>query len=463
MSLKNLSFRARLTLVAAGAVALAIVAASVVVWFVVRGQLYNELDSTLRGRASEVVQAISLTGPGAIHPDTSASGQPCLDVAHSVVGSSAYVQIVYADGSSKPTCGESGSLPIDKRTRDAARGETESAFFTNARISGTDVRVLTVPFPGGALQVSSDKSEFDHALGRVTLLLIVIAAGGVLVATGLGLAVARAALAPVRRLTRATETVTNTGDLSERIDASGEDELSRLAGSFNRMLAALEESDRARRQLVSDASHELRTPLTSLRTNIEVLARDRDMPEPERERLLNDLVSQLSEMTALINELVELARGEQQPHEAEDVRLDLLVHEVVERARRDYPEVKFVTDLRPGELRGVPTTIARAVSNLLDNAAKWSPPGSTVEVDVRDGQVIVRDHGPGIDDDDLPYVFDRFYRAAAARKLPGSGLGLAIVKQVAEAHGGGVGAERAEGGGARMSLRLAATNGAGPA
>ena len=279
---------------------------------------------------------------------------------------------------------------------------------------------------------------------------------------GLGLAVSQAALAPVRRLTRATEKVTETRDLSERIEAHGEDELSRLAASFNSMLAALEESDRAKRQLVSDASHELRTPLTSLRTNIEVLARDRKMPAEEREKLLNDVVAQLSEMTALVTELVELARGQAHPVEAEDVRLDLLVGEVVEKARRDYPQVEFVNDLQPYELHGVPSTIARAVSNLLDNAAKWSPPGAKVEVTVRDGQVIVRDHGPGIDDDDLPYVFDRFYRAPAARKLPGSGLGLAIVKQVAEAHGGGVGAERHADGGTLMRLRLCNSNGATP-
>jgi two-component system sensor histidine kinase MprB len=300
-------------------------------------------------------------------------------------------------------------------------------------------------------------------LHRVTLYLILIAAGGILVAGGLGLAVARAALAPVRRLTQATETVTETGDLSERIEANGEDELSRLAASFNTMLAALEESDRAKRQLVSDASHELRTPLTSLRTNIEVLARDRNMADDEREKLLNDVVSQLSEMTALVTELVELARGETHPEQAEDVRLDLLVAEVVARAQRDFPQIEFVTDLQPSELHGVPNTIARAVSNLLDNAAKWSPPGGKVEVAVLDGQVVVRDHGPGIEEDDLPYVFDRFYRSPAARKLPGSGLGLAIVKQVAEAHGGGVGAERAEGGGTLMRLRLSGSNGAGPA
>jgi two-component system sensor histidine kinase MprB len=191
------------------------------------------------------------------------------------------------------------------------------------------------------------------------------------------------------------------------------------------------------------------------------LARDRNRPGGEREKLLNDVVGQLSEMTALVTELVELARGESQPLEAEDVRLDLLVAEVLERARRDFPQIEFVAELEESELHGVPSTIARAVSNLLDNAAKWSPAGGKVEVVVRDGQVMVRDHGPGIEEEDLPFVFDRFYRAPAARKLPGSGLGLAIVKQVAEAHGGGVGAERAEDGGTVMRLRLSGANGAG--
>src|SRR5207249_4240916 len=248
----------------------------------------------------------------------------------------------------------------------------------------------------------------------------------------------RAALAPVKRLTEATEKVTVTGDLSERIDTRGQDELSRLAASFNTMLAALEESTRAQRQLVADASHELRTPLTSLRTNIEVLASDRTLPPGERERLLKDVIEQLGEMTTLISELIDLARGEQQMAEPEEVRLDLVAADAVERARRNQPAVTFVTDLQESVVHGMPSTIERAVANLLDNAAKWSPPGGNVEVGVRDGQVTVRDQGPGIDEQDLPYVFDRFYRASSARGLPGSGLGLAIVRQVAEAHGGGV-------------------------
>jgi two-component system sensor histidine kinase MprB len=455
VSFRNLTFRARLALVAAGAVALAVIAASVVVWFVVHNELYSQVDNALRARAAEVVDSLSgFGGPGSIHPATGRNGETCIDLGGSAVGPYAYVQVVRPDGSTIRTCGETGSLPVDKQTLRAANG-IGGEYFTDADVSSTHVRVLTVPGRSSALQVSRDITEVNHTLSRVTIFLLLIAAGGSAIAGGLGLAVSQAALAPVRRLTTATETVRETGDLSQRIDVSGEDELSRLAASFNTMLAALEESARSQRQLVSDASHELRTPLTSLRTNIEVLARDREMPPEEREKLLTDVVGQLSEMTALVNELVELARGETHRVEAEDVRLDLLVRDVVERAERDYPDVDFVTNLEPSELHGVPSMIARAVSNLLDNAAKWSPPGARVEVAVTDGEVIVRDHGPGIDDDDLPHVFDRFYRAPAARKLPGSGLGLAIVKQVAEAHGGGVTAEKAEGGGTRLTLTVA--------
>ncbi len=202
-----------------------------------------------------------------------------------------------------------------------------------------------------------------------------IAFGGILVAAGLGLVVSRAALAPVRRLTEATETVTATGDLSERIDAGGRDEISRLASSFNAMLGALEESTRARGQLVADASHELRTPLTSLRTNIEVLASDRELPPGERERLLSDVVEQLGEMTNLISELIELARGEQPPAELEDVRLDLVAADAVERTRRNRPGVSFKTDFEESLVNGVPATIDRAVGEPARQRGEVEPAG----------------------------------------------------------------------------------------
>jgi two-component system, OmpR family, sensor histidine kinase MprB len=451
------SFRTRLTLVAAAAVAFAVVIASLVVFFVVRNQLRGQVDDALKSRARDFTPGLTIDHGFLAGPNTP-------------LGGGDYVQLVDSEGHTILTRFEAaigGSLPASKAAIAVADGHVSSGF-QDARIGGRQYRVYTTgPLTDNAgntyaLQVARPLGELNRTLHRVTIFLILIAVGGVAIAGGLGLVVSQAALAPVRRLTQATEKVTETGDLSERIETHGEDEISRLATSFNTMLAALEESARSQRQLVSDASHELRTPLTSLRTNIEVLARDRNMPDEEREKLLNDVVAQLSEMTALVTELVELARGQTHPEQAEDVRLDLLVGEVVDKARRDFPQVQFVTDLQPYELHGVPNTIARAVSNLLDNAAKWSPPGAKVDVIVRDGQVIVRDHGPGIDEDDLPHVFDRFYRAPAARKLPGSGLGLAIVKQVAEAHGGHVGAERPDGGGTLMRLRLCSSNGATP-
>jgi len=440
-----MSFRARLTLVAAAAVALAVVAASVLVYVVVRNQLYGSVDDALQNNMERITHGPSFeVGGGPPQPG--------------VFGG--YPQIVGSDGRVIRPRGQTVTLPVTDRMLEVASGDSET-FLTDAHVSGTHVRLITFQYsPGYAIEVARSLEEADHSLSRIKLLLILIAGGGILVAAGLGTAVSGAALAPVRRLTKATETVTETGDLSERIETSGRDELGRLAASFNTMLGALEESTRARRQLVADASHELRTPLTSLRTNIEVLASDRALPPGERERLLTDVVDQLGEMTTLISELIELARGEQHPEKAEDVRLDLVAADAVERTRRNRPGISFKTDLSESLVHGVPRTIERAVANLLDNAAKWSPPGGEVEVAVRDGEVTVRDHGPGIENEDLPYVFDRFYRASSARGLPGSGLGLAIVRQVAEAHGGGVVAEHADGGGTLMRLRL---NGAPPA
>jgi two-component system sensor histidine kinase MprB len=435
-----MSFRARLALVAAAAVALAVVAASAVVYVVVRDQLYSSVDDSLRNSMARIA-----SGPSFPIDEPPQPG---------VFGG--YPQVVRADGEVFRRAGPGLTLPVGEEEIRVARGE-RGTFIANRDANGTRVRVITFeypPIPGIAIQVARSLEETERSLDRIKWLLIVIAAGGILVAAGLGLVVSRAALAPVRRLTEATENVTATGDLSGRIDAGGRDEISRLATSFNAMLAALEESSRARSQLVVDASHELRTPLTSLRTNIEVLASDRQLPPGERKRLLADVVEQLGEMTTLLSELMVLARGEEPPAHLEDVRLDLVAAEAVERTRRNRPGVSFKTDFEESLVHGVPATLDRAVGNLLDNAAKWSPPGGEVEIAVRGGEVTVRDHGPGIDEEDLPYVFDRFYRARSARGLPGSGLGLAIVKQVAEAHGGTVVAERPDGGGTLMRFRL---------
>jgi two-component system, OmpR family, sensor histidine kinase MprB len=444
------SYRVRLTLAVALAVAIAVAATSAITYVLVRNELRGQVDDALRERGTNArlrVVRDRLTG------------QPQIDVPGDPFGGAVGImQLVTADGDAILPRDATVELPVSESARRTASGD-HGAFFTDERVSGTHLRVYTIPTdqPGLALQVARPLEEVDQALDRIGALLALIAAIGVALAAGLGLVVSKAVLAPVQRLTRTAEEVSETRDLSRRIEASGTDELSRLAATFNTMLAALEESARAQRQLVSDASHELRTPLTSLRTNIEVLARDEALPPGEREQLLRDVTEQLTEMTALIAELVELARGDQAPTDPEDVRLDLITAGAIERTRRNRPGIRFNPDLEETMIRGVPSTIERAVSNLLDNAAKWSPPGGQVDVTVRDGDVLVRDHGPGIDPDDLPFVFDRFYRAPSARGMPGSGLGLAIVRQVAESHGGTVTAEPADGGGTVMRFSLRAS------
>jgi two-component system, OmpR family, sensor histidine kinase MprB len=446
-----MSFRARLTVAVAIAVAIAVAVASAAAYLAVRSQLRGQVDDALADRAR-------IIGQIPINVVQTAENQYFLRIPGPELGGpGGYVQVFGPQGAIRAP-GDDVALPVDEKTREAAQGD-RGAYYGDADVAGTHVRILTTPAGNGyALQIARPLTEVDANLERLRTILVLIALGGVGLAAALGFVVARTALAPVRRLTEATEEVTATRDLSRRMADEGTDELGRLAGSFNTMLAALEDSARSQRRFVADASHELRTPLTSLRTNIEVLARADALAPEERERLLADVVEQLAEMSELVAELVALDRVEDGHAEEDEVRLDLLAGEAIERARRNRAGVTFVPDLEQSVVTGMPSAIERAIGNLLDNAAKWSPPGGKVEVSVRDGVVAVRDHGPGIDDADLPYVFDRFYRAPSARGRSGSGLGLAIVRQVAEAHGGDVTAEKAEGGGTLVRLRLLGTS-----
>ena len=443
-----MSFRTRLALVAAAAVGIAVVVASIVVFVVVHNELFGEVDRALHNRAVEIA-----SGP---QPEIE-NGQLHIPGPHAGVQSD-FVQAVPLSGGPYVEPDAAYKLPVTEKDHEAARGE-QPLYYSNRHFQGIEFRVLTIPATPYAVQIARPLGEVNRTLHRITLFLILIAVGGIGVAAALGLLVSRAALAPVRRLTETTEAVTETRDLSQRIESTstGDDELGRLATSFNTMLAALEDSSRAQRQLVADASHELRTPLTSLKTNVEVLARENELAPEARAQLQRDIVEQIDEMTALIGELIELAR-EARPdavvEPARDVRLDLVAADAIERTRRNRPGIEFETDLDESIVYGAPSTIERAVANLLDNAAKWSPPGGQVEVAVRQCELSVRDLGPGIAAEDLPYVFDRFYRSRTARGLPGSGLGLAIVKQVAESHGGSVVAERPQDGGTLMRLRL---------
>jgi two-component system sensor histidine kinase MprB len=313
-----------------------------------------------------------------------------------------------------------------------------------------------MPGARGAVQVARPLTEVDHALRDILIVLGVVAAAGIALAAALGGLVARAALAPIRRFTQRTEEIAGRPDSLERIAVHGDDELARLAVSFNATLDALERSVEAQRHLVADASHELRTPIASLRTNIQTIEDADRLPESERAALRADILGELDELTALVGDVVELARGAKPGRVLDDVRVDRIVTALAERTRgRRGADVQVQLDLEPTVVRSESDRVNRAISNLLDNAVRWSPPGGVVDVALHGGTLTVRDHGPGFAPADLPHVFERFYRSSASRGTPGSGLGLAIVRQAAEAHGGWVEAANAPGGGAVMRVRFA--------
>jgi two-component system sensor histidine kinase MprB len=370
-------------------------------------------------------------------------------------GEAGYVQLIQSNGPVLRSAAKGALLPVTAATRAVATGK-QDAFYSDATVAGRRVRVLTEKAPsGGVWQVALPLGGVEGTLSHLRLILVLVGLGGIALAAGLGWLVSRGALVPVRRLTGAAERVASTQDLGHRIEVEGDDELARLADNFNSMLAALERSQAAQRRLVSDASHELRTPLTSIGANLDALAIGERLDPAERALVVAAARAQLAELTVLVGDLVDLSKTEVEEVEVEDVRLDLAAAGAIERARLHAPECRLDLDAEPCLVRAAPAKLDRAIANLLDNAVKWGPPGGPVEVEVGDGRLRVRDHGPGITAEDLPHVFDRFYRAPAARSRPGSGLGLAIVRQFAETHGGSVDAVDEPEGGARLTLRLA--------
>jgi two-component system, OmpR family, sensor histidine kinase MprB len=439
------SFRLRVTLFIAAAVAIAAIGASVAMYLVVQDQLINQVDQNLQAATAGPIR-----GPGG--PFRRSSGDQMVSNRPEVFG-----QIINASGT--VVQGDGGySIPalVTAEVKDVAAGNAPEFRATATASDGSRVRIYVKPIQGGAIEVVQELVLVDAALAQTRLLLIAFAAGAILLATFLGALIGRAALAPVKRLTATVEEVTKTRDLSRRVAAQGRDELSRLGTSFDAMLGQLETSLRSQRQLVADASHELRTPLTSLRTNLELLERGQPTDPVERQQLLGDLVSQIERLTTLVGDLIEVARDEETPMPFEELRLDEVVQEVVDDVSFRYPKVRFNVTSSPSSIKGVKVRVARAITNLLDNAAKYSPAGATVDVAVANGEISVRDHGPGVAAEDVTRVFDRFWRSNDARHLPGSGLGLSIVKDVAESHGGSVTLERPidGGGGARFRLRL---------
>jgi two-component system, OmpR family, sensor histidine kinase MprB len=438
------SLRRRIAFTAAGAVAVAVVLGSIVAYVVVRDVLRSQIDASLRrAPVPRIGDQFTIRVPPGRNPQMDPLEQTVV-----------FAQLVEGDRLIA-TGGEERRLGDPDEVQAVADGR-RGAFYSDENVDGTNVRVLTQRAgPNLAVQLARPLTEFDDALENLRLGLALGSLAVIALAAFLARFATRHAVRPVTELTETAEHVARTRDLSRRIEAQGDDELARLAASFNTMLVALDESQRAQRRLVADASHELRTPLTSLRTNLEVLGKPGALPEADRERLRADLVAQIEELGELVGDLIELARDGElngEPHDA--LRLDELVAGAAERAQRNAPGIAFETELEPCVGTGARGRLDRAVANLLDNAAKWSPPGGTVEVVLRDGELTVRDHGPGIATDDLPHVFDRFYRAAGARGRAGSGLGLAIVRHVAEHHGGTVRAEPAPGGGALLRLAL---------
>lgn len=451
-----MTFRGRLVLATTAAVLMVVILGSIATYLVAYNSLVSAADASLSGQAQAYI-----TYPS---PPTIING--CGTTA------GACIQVVLADGTTNRFDG-TAVLPVTPKVRSvaASRGSASTAYFSTT-INGLDVREAVAALPpgfeyrggvnfeelgeGGALQISTPLTGVNQELRHLALALWIIVIIGVVVAIVLGLAVGRTALRPLNSLTETVEELAETTDMSKRLDPGGLDELGRLRRAFNRLLVALDTSRESQRQLVLDASHELRTPLTSLRTNMEVARRLEELDPEEREVLISDVTTQMDELVALVGDMAELARGEQPELTSGPVRLDLIVLEAVDVATTHGRSrgVTFDARVAPTWVSGSSSRIERAVDNLLDNALKWSPDGGVVEVACSQGVLIVRDHGPGVDESDMGHIFDRFYRAPGARSRPGSGLGLAIVAQVARDEGGTVDVYRAEGGGAVFRFYL---------
>jgi two-component system sensor histidine kinase MprB len=486
------TLRARIAAVAGLAVALTVLIAAISLYVAVRSDLRSEVDKSLSRRAAAFAAPVSIDGnatsegasglpdgsppPGGLSPDGVPPPQRGLS-SHSseqssggdsggfpnrvepapLGGPSGYVQFLSPDGTVHVPAGQGSSTTIPLSATDKAIARSgKGRALSDRTVKGVQLRVLTQGNGArGAVLVARPLTEVDNELGHLLVILAIVGVVGIAIAAGLGALVARAALSPIARFTRRTETLAGGLDLSERLPDGGRDELGRLAASFNATLDALERSVESQRNLVADASHELRTPIASLRANIQVLADAERLPPEDQASLRADIIGELDELTRLVGDVVELARGSERKDAFHDVSLDGIVRGAVERAQR-RTDTPFHVNLAPTIVKGDAERIDRAVSNLLENAHKWSPPEEPIEVELHGGVLGIRDHGPGFAEADLPHVFERFYRADRARKLPGSGLGLAIVRQAAEAHGGYVEAENAPGGGAQVRISFGA-------
>ncbi|WP_328502542.1 HAMP domain-containing histidine kinase [Streptomyces sp. NBC_00457] len=460
---RSLPIRARLAMLVAAAVAFGVAAVSVTCWFIVQGKLYEQVDDDLR--------KASMRMPGQLQDALTS----CTETPYGTgVFRNTYSQLVQEDGTVCILQDSAATVKVAGADKDKIKdGDTDKIYFRNGTAGdGTDVRVLVRPLgaittstgepgPNVGLVVGVSLNSTQKTLNELALILLLVSGVGVVGAGAAGLAVARAGLRPVDKLTEAVEHVARTEDLTVRIpvEDDAEDEVARLSRSFNSMTSSLASSRDLQQQLIADAGHELRTPLTSLRTNIELLTRSeetgRPIPEADRKALMSSVKAQMTELAALIGDLQELSRSEGQRGErVQVISLEDTVESALRRARLRGPELTITADLQPWYVRAEPAALERAVVNILDNAVKFSPEGGTVEVQLASGVLTVRDHGPGIPAEELPHVFDRFWRSPSARALPGSGLGLSIVARTVQQAGGEVTLGHAEGGGTIATVRL---------
>lgn len=455
---RRLSLRGRITALVAIAVAVAVLAVSLTSWLLTRDSLYKQFDDQLQTYAQLAAKAATPQDALAMLRENDQRIPDDVPM-HS---EKLIVQFIDAQGNVEGVAGIPFPIPVGPRARVVALGYGPAS--SEIEKLGSDrFRVWIAPRQGGgAVQIARDSEGVERTLAQLGFLEILVSLAGVVGAALVGRAVARTALRPVDALTDAAEEVARTQELTGAITVSSRGEIGRLAEAFNEMMDALARSRDDQRRLAEDAGHELRTPLTSLRNNIELLihadASGKSLPEEDRARLLTDLEVQSAELTTLVGELVELSKGDRPSETSERVDLADVLAVAVERARPRAPYMRFETALSSAEVTGLPAALESALLNILDNAAKWSPPDGVVTVtlttDDSHATVVVQDQGPGIAEDDLPHVFERFYRADDARALPGSGLGLAIAQQIVTRHGGRVEAGNAEAGGARFVVSL---------
>ncbi|HEY9315275.1 HAMP domain-containing sensor histidine kinase [Williamsia sp.] len=443
---RTISLRWRITILAATVVGIAVAVMAAAAFAVVYRAMYADVDSQLTNRANGMTELARI---GVLDDSPSAL------VAGTVYSTDMSVALVMPGGRGF----QIGSVPYGDPEQAVVDGKAESSLRTSK-----NQRVLARKLvDGNTLIISQSLGETDEVLGRLAWVLGVIGGCGIILAAVAGTTVARAGLRPVARLTRAAERVARTDDLTP-IPVVGNDELARLTESFNLMLRALAESRDRQSRLVADAGHELRTPLTSLRTNLELMIASsepgaRAVPDSDMAELRADLMAQIEELSTLVGDLVDLAREDAPEVVHEEIDLSEVIDRSLERVRRRRTDVDFSVQVSPWFVFGESAGLSRAVLNVLDNAAKWSPPGCPVvvkltQVEPRRAELTVADAGPGIPPEDRELIFERFYRSTAARSMPGSGLGLAIVRQVVVRHGGAVVAGESESGGALLTISL---------